>query len=242
MPAPSRPRAITSLENFLFTYKVPVLIAFALFTVLTAWRAGHVELATGFERQLPTDHELVETFYEFRDRLPGANRVFVVAEAPEGTVWDKQYLSELQELTNDLFFLPGVFRPSVRSMWTPNTRVFEIDEEGLHAHDLISGTVTPSELTPEIIERIREDAQNTGLIGQLVSFDHSSALVEMELMDQDPISGEPIDYLEVADQIEAIQQKFEDRGVNIRVIGFARLIGEVAEATGEVLAFFAVSF
>ena len=40
------------------------------------------------------------------------------------------------QLTDEVFFLPGVDRRTVTSLWTPNTLYFEITEEGMEA-DLV---------------------------------------------------------------------------------------------------------
>lgn len=239
---PSGRTLLSRSENFLFAYRPWVLLALALFSIFTIWRATHIEFETGFERQLPTDHPFIETFLKFRDQLPGPNRIMVVAEPKDGDVWTQDYLGKLYRLTDDLFFVPGVFRPTVRSVWTPNTRVLEIDEEGIHAHNLIEGTITVEELTPEIIAGVREDAENAGFIGDIISYDSRSAMVNLELLEQDPISGEPISYLEISKQLEEIRDKYEAEGLDIKIIGFAKLVGDVADAIRDVIVFFAISF
>ena len=40
-----------------------------------------------------------------------------------------------------LLYLPGVDRRSVSSLWTPNTRVMQVTEEGYEARDVIGGDI-----------------------------------------------------------------------------------------------------
>ena len=40
-------------------------------------------------------------------------------------------MNVLKDATNDVFFIPGVDRGSVTSIWTPNTRFFQINEDGI---------------------------------------------------------------------------------------------------------------
>ena len=233
---------LLAAENLLFGHRPVILGILLVVTLVTAWRAGSIELDVGFEKQLPTAHPFIETFFEFREELPGPNGIIVAVEPPSGNIWEEEFLSTLYRVTDELFYVPGVFRSSVTSLWTPNTRVLEIDEEGIHAHDLIPGTITAQELNPELIEAIREDAQNAGLIGRLTSYDSSAALIRLELMEVDPITQEPLDYVATAHRLEAIRAQFEKDGVRVHIIGFAKLIGDVAGAATDVVLFFAISF
>ena len=44
----------------------------------------------------------------------------------------------------------------MQSLWTPNIRVMRVTEEGFESSEVIPGTVIPENLTPEIIENIKE--------------------------------------------------------------------------------------
>ena len=85
-----------------------ILVVLGLFTVVMGYYASQLRMDAGFAKQLPRDHEYIETFFEYQDQLVGANRVIVVLRARQGDIWNQPFLAKLRELTDDLFFLPGI--------------------------------------------------------------------------------------------------------------------------------------
>ena len=171
------------LENILFRLKAVVLLALGIFTIWMGYQAVQLRPDAGYLKQLPSDHPYIETFLEYREKLPGGNALMVAVEAKSGDIWTPEFLQVLYDVTDDIFFLPGVFRGSVTSMWTPNTRVFQITEEGFLAYNLIPSDVTRTNIDAEAVERIREDADRWGFKGTLFSNDSSAALIRFELQE-----------------------------------------------------------
>ncbi len=234
---------VAMLENLVFRWRREILIGFALITLVTGFFAFQLRMTAGFDKQLPSNHPYVETFQEYRDRLFGSNRIIIVLRNREGTIWNKAFLTKLQAATDDVFFLPGVDRRTVTSLWTPNTRYFEITEEGFRADDVISGTITPETMTREDVTRIENNVIRGGYVGRLVSRDFTSAMIMAELLEVDPRTGEPLDYFALADALEAkIREAHEDADTEIHIVGFAKLIGDIADGAGSVVKFFAIAF
>ena len=72
-------RALRGLENFCFRFRTPFLIWLAVFTVFMGYFAIQLRMEAGFEKQMPTGHEYIETFQKYRNDVLGANRLnFVV--------------------------------------------------------------------------------------------------------------------------------------------------------------------
>ncbi|MEQ9519338.1 MAG: MMPL family transporter [Parvibaculum sp.] len=231
------------VENFMFKVKALVLLLLAAFTIWMGLHATELRLDAGFLKQLPTNHPYVETFIDYREKLPGPNAVMVAVEAKEGTIWTPEFMRVLHDVTDDIFFLPGVFRGSVTSVWTPNTRVMQITEEGFLAYNLVPSDVTRDNIDDAAVEKIREDADRWGFKGKLFSNDSKAALIRFELQEIHPISREPLDYIDFAQRIESsIRAKYESDKVNIRIIGFAKMIGDIADGAGGVVWFFVISF
>jgi len=61
------------LENLVFRHRVPILIAIGAVTVVMGYFATQLRMDAGFEKQLPREHEYIQTFLEYRDRLFGSN-------------------------------------------------------------------------------------------------------------------------------------------------------------------------
>jgi predicted RND superfamily exporter protein len=234
---------IKALEAIVFRLRIIILAALAVITVWTGYHALQLGLDAGFDKQLPSGHEYVETFQEYRDQLFGSNRVIIVLRAREGDIWNQPFLSKLKIVTDDIFFLPGIDRRTVTSLWTPNTRYFEITEEGFRADDVIPGTVTPDTMTEDEIEGIQNNVIRGGYVGRLVANDFTAAMVVAELTEIDPRTQEPLDYFELARQLEErIRGVHEDENYEIHIIGFAKMIGDIADGAGTVVQFFIIAF
>ena len=73
--------------------------------------------------------------------------------------------------------------------------------------------------------------------------DYGAAMARAELVDIDPSTGLPLDYFDLADKLESqIRDKFENDKYEIQIIGFAKLIGDIADGAGTVVQFFAIAF
>ncbi|MNF29785.1 Multidrug resistance protein MdtC [compost metagenome] len=225
------------LEGWLFSQRRLVLVLLALFTLGMAWFAVQLRMDAGFEKQLPIGHEYVDTFQTYRNDLIGANRLTIVVKAREGSIWNVAGLKRLYDVTQAVTFLPGVSRSSVQSLWTPNSFVNEITEEGFRADPLIPGTVTPERLDQEIIDKIANSTAQGGFVGTLVARDQSSAMITAELNELDA-SGGQLDYVAYNQVLEQqIRAQFEDDAFEIQIIGFAKQIGDIADGASAVLEF-----
>lgn len=240
--APSfAPRLLAHLEAFFFTHRKPVLVALAALTVVMGFLALQLRMDAGFEKQMPIGHEYIRTFLEYRGDVLGANRLNIVVKARKGNIWTPAGLKRLYEVTQAVTFLPSVERLGVQSLWTPNSFVNEITEEGFRADPLIDGTIAPGQLTPDIIDNIRHATAQGGFVGSLVSRDQSSAMITAELIEFDK-SGAKLDYVAYNRILEqSIRQKFEDPDFEIQIIGFAKQIGDIADGASAVIEFCALA-
>jgi uncharacterized protein len=235
------PRLLARLESFFFTHRKPVLVALAVLTAVMGFLALQLRMDAGFEKQMPIGHEYIRTFLEYRGDVLGANRLNIVVKARKGKIWTPAGLRRLYEVTQAVTFLPSVERLGVQSLWTPNSFVNEITEEGFRADPLIDGTITPAELTPAIIDNIRHATAEGGFVGSLVSRDESSAMITAELIEFDK-SGAKLDYVAYNRILEqSIRQKFEDADFEIQIIGFAKQIGDIADGASAVIEFCALA-
>ncbi len=249
------------LENFIFRFKVYILAIFAAFTLYGGYYATQLRMTAGFDKQLPVQHEYIKTFQEYRDKLFGSNRIIVVLKEkePGKTIWNKDFFVQYKELTDAIFFLPGVARHTVTSLWTPNSRYFEITEDGFVADDVIPGTITLDNIQSDCVSRVKTASLQTscepalsiiennvvrgGFVGSLVAEDFSAAMVRAELLEKDVRTGEKLDYFDLADKLEnQIRGKFENDTYEIQIIGFAKMIGDIADGARTVIQFFIVAF
>lgn len=237
---------VTGLERWFFAHRAVTLAFLAIVTAVMGWFALQLKMDAGFEKQMPVGHEYIQTFLEYRNDLLGANRLNIVVKARDhegrkGSIWTPAALKRLYEVTQAVTFLPSVERLGVQSLWTPNSFVNEITEEGFRADPLIDGTITADQLTPEIIATIRRATAQGGFVGTLVGRDESSAMVTAELIEFDK-DGHKLDYIAYNRLLEErIRAKFEDAGFEIQIIGFAKQIGDIADGAAAVLEFCAIA-
>lgn len=232
------------LDSLIFRHRTLVLILFALATAVLGWKASHLAVDTGYEKQLPQDHPYMQTFLKYQKEFGGANRVVVALNVRKGDIYTPEFFTRLKAVTDAVFFVPGVDRASVTSLYTPNVRFIEIVEDGFSG-----GNVIPAEFkaTPQWLSVVRGNVLKSGQVGRLVAEDFTAALISVQLLDRDPRTGERLNYMDVAKQLEAIRTKFQDPakdadGIDIHIIGFAKAMGDVADGAVGVVLFFGVAF
>lgn len=230
-------RLVSRLEKGFFGHRAIVLVVIGLFTAVMAVFAVQLRMDAGFEKQMPIGHEYIKTFQQYRNDLLGANRITFVVRARKGSIWSKEGLTRLYKVTQAVTYLPNVDRIGVRSLWTPNAFVNEITDEGFRAEPIISGNITPDQLTPGIVAQIRRATTLGGYVGTLVSHGEDSAMITAELNERDRF-GKSLDYVAFNHLMEAkIRKPFEDAGYEVQIIGFAKQIGDIADGATAVLGF-----
>ncbi|MEO8296962.1 MAG: efflux RND transporter permease subunit [Burkholderiales bacterium] len=229
------------LEDFAFRRRAYILAVLMAFTAVMAVFGLRLHMEAGFEKQLPVGHEYVDTFQKYRNDVLGANRLNIVVKARKGSIWTQAALTRVYDVTQAVIFLPSVERLGVQSLWTPNSFVNEITEEGFRADPLIDGTITPAQLDDAKIAAIRQSTSQGGFVGTLVSRDGTSAMITAELIEFDK-DGNKLDYIAYNRILEEqIRTKFEDADYEIQIIGFAKQIGDIADGASSVLEFCAIA-
>jgi hypothetical protein len=243
VPAPDELAAAPPgrLEALVFGHRRAVAVAAAAVTLgLGAVAASRTVVNAGFEAMRPAGHPWVRAYEENRDRLHGlGDTVLVAVESRRGDVWDPAYLEALRDVTDELFLAPGVDRPWVKSLWTPNVRWIEVTEEGFRG-----GPVMPDgwDGSPASLAALRRNVARAGLAGSLVAEDGRSTLVFVPLLDHDPRTGGPPDPRDLAARIEALRERHEAAGVvSVRAVGFAVLVGALVDGIRQVAGWFAVA-
>ena len=132
------------IENPIFGNRRLVVVLFILITIFMAYQASHLKIDAGFAKMLPLEHPYMQTYLEYRDAYGGANKVVIALRAPEGDIFTPEFFDVLARLTDDVFFIPGVDRTRVMSLYTPNVRFTEVVEDGISG-----GNVIPDDFEPD---------------------------------------------------------------------------------------------
>ena len=226
------------VATFLINTRFAIVGLFVVITIGMLFSMSQLRIETGFKKQLPLKHEYMQTFLQYEKEFGGANRVLVALVARDGDMFNPGFFESFETITNDVFFIPGVDRASVRSIFTPNVRFVEIVEDGFAGGNVIPSDFHPS---PDMFDRVRSNIVKSGEVGRLVSSDFSGAMVWANLLEENPQSGEKLDYRNVAEKLEDIRTRFEDENYTVHIIGFAKIVGDISDGAKSVVWFFLIA-
>ena len=227
--------------TWMFRHRLPLVIVFTALTGVMGFFASRIRVDASFNKSLPLDHDYIRTFVHFQTEFGGANRVLIALMARQGDIFTPEYFAQLRKVTDETIFLPGVDRPQVQSLFTPNVRYIEVVEDGFAGGNVIPADFTP---TPANFARVRENIIKSGKLGQLVATDFSGAVVSAQLLEIDPRTGRKMDYALVAASLEGIRQRVERESggaITVHIIGFAKVMGDIRDGARGVLLLFGVS-
>ena len=243
------------LERLIFSHRTLILVLFSLITIaMLIVAARGLRIDASFTKQLPTRHEYMRTYLdpdvaEFR----GANRVLIALVARDGNMFTPEFFNALRQATDEIIVMDGIDRGSVQSLFTPNVRYLEVVEDGIEAGNVIPADFKP---TPEGMAHVRDNILKAGIVGRLVANDFSGALVTAIVLERDA-KGRPVDPIRVSHDLE---QRIRERnrgssldfrgatvgtavgagavhGVDVHIIGFAKVMGDIADGALSVVLF-----
>jgi predicted RND superfamily exporter protein len=229
----------TAVERAFFNHRPWVMAICLALTLLLGWQALSLRLNASFEKTIPTQHPYIANYLANKGNLAGqGNAMRIVVETTGASIFDKDYLDTLQKLNDEIFLLPGVDRPFLKSLWTSNTRWVAVTEEGLDGNTVIGDSYDGSAAA---LAEVRANVERSGEIGQLVAGDFKSSIVFVPLLDKNPKTGEALDYGDLSRKIEALREKYQNDKLRIHVVGFAKVVGDLIQGLQQVLMFFGLA-
>src|ERR1700682_2912729 len=222
-----------------FDHRRAWLIVFGILTLVFAVSASRLAVDAGFNKMVPLKHEYMKVYREYENVFGGANRVAIALVQKDGDIFNKEYMAKLKGLTDDVFLLNGVDRPSVKSLFTPNTRFIEVIEEGFAGGNVIPATFQGSDAD---LKTVRSNVNKSTEVGRSVATDFTGALVSAGLLEIDPQTGQRLNYFDVAGRLEALRGKDSSDEHSVHLIGLAKPIGDIRDGARGVIVFFAIAF
>jgi predicted RND superfamily exporter protein len=215
-------------------------VVFGIVTVLFGISASRLSVDAGFNKMVPLKHPYMQVYRDYENVFGGsANRVAIALVQKDGDIYNKEFMQKLKALTSDVFLLNGVDRPSVKSLFTPNTRFIEVIEEGFSGGNVIPATFQG---TDEDLKVVRNNVNKSTEVGRTVATDFSGAMVTAGLLEVDPQTGKRLNYFEVASKLEDLRAKYSSDRHSVHIIGFAKAIGDIRDGAVGVITFFGVAF
>lgn len=228
-------------EHVLFGNRTPVLIILIGLTVFLAYHAAQLRPDASFEKMVPTSHPYIENYLNNREDLAAlGNTIRVVVETTQGDIFDAEYQEILHQVNDEVFYVVGVDRAGLESIWTPNVRWREVTEEGFRGGAVIPQSYDGSD---ESLTQLRANVERSGQIGRLVANNYKSAAIIAPLTATNPQTGEKLDYHQFSQDLETlIRDKYQNDKIKIHITGFAKIVGDLIDGASLVAVFFAVAF
>ena len=235
-------KLIDRISALVFDNRKMLLIIFSVVTVLFAVSASQLKVDAGFNKMVPLTHPYMKVYKEYEGVFGGANRIAIALVQKQGDIYNKEFMDKLKALTKDVQGLTGVDQPSVKSLFTPNTRFIEVVEEGFSGGNVVHATFQGSK---EDLEIVRGNVQKSSEIGRTVATDFSGALVAAGLLEYIPKGDgklEKLNYFELSARLDELRAKYEGPNHSIHIIGFAKAVGDIASGAKGVIMFFGIAF
>ncbi|WP_371229803.1 RND family transporter [Pseudomonas sp. QE6] len=238
----------TFLERIIFTHRPFVIIACLLVTIFLGYQATQVRPSTSFEKMIPLQHPFIQNMLEHRNDLANlGNTVRISVEAVNGDIFTKEYMETLQKIHDEVFYIPGVDRSGMKSLWSPSVRWTEVTEEGFAGGEVIPQTYDGS---PKALELLRNNVLKSGQIGRLVANNFKSSIVDVPLLEVYPDPKDQgkllkLDYRQFSHELEEkIRDKYQlqNPNVKIHITGFAKKVGDLIDGLLLVVGFFGICF
>jgi len=225
------------LERVLFGNRLVVLILMVLLTMLFGYGVTKIKLDSSIEKYIPLNHEYIRNFLVHKDDMKsGVANVKIAVEATDGDIFSKDYMETLSKINDDVFFVKGVDRSGMQSLWTPNTRWTEVTEEGFQGGPVIPSTYDGSE---ESLDKVRQNVLKSGQVGRLVSNDFRSSIIDVPLVEKDPETGEKLSYQQFSrDLEEKIRTKYGSDQYRIYITGTPKKLGDLMDGAAKIALFF----
>ena len=235
------------VERMVFNNRLLVLLFFAVVTIFMGYQASQVRPVTSFEKMIPLEHPYIVNMLEHQDDMANlGNSIRIAVAIEDGDIFTTEYMETLKRINDEVFFLPGVDRANLRSLWTPNVRWTEVTEYGFDGGPVAN---RPAYMTEEDLEELRVNILKSGEIGRLVANNFKSTIIEVPLQETYPNPENQselvaLDYGDFSRQLEEkIRSEFqgENPNISVHIVGFAKKVGDLIEGIEKVVMFFAAA-
>ncbi len=232
-------------EKLVFGNRLVVLVLFLLITLAMTYFAAQLKVDAGFKKQIPLQHEYMQTFLDYERDFGGANRVLIAVMDKSGNMFNQPFLQTMENITKDAKTIDSVDDARLRSIFTPNVRFVEVVEDGFAGGNVIPANFTPNEpgfvATQAQFDIIRANIEKANIVGRLVAKDFSGAMVWVDLVPEDAEHGVKLDYNNISHQLDAIRAKYENEHTTVAIIGFAKMVGDITDGARSVIWFFLIT-
>lgn len=194
-------KILAAIEPLIYARRKLTMAILLVLTALLLWQMLLIKRDAGFDKSIPLEHPYMQVLKQYMAEFGGANTVLVaiIQKEGKGDMYNGEFLAALKQATDEVFFLPGIDRSRVSSLFTPDVRYIEVVEGGF-----AGGNVIPAEYAPtqEMYDLVRANVGKGGHVGRYTTKSQNGAMIYSELLEVDPVTGEKLDYERVSNMLE----------------------------------------
>ena len=231
------PESEPFLERLIFNNRGIVIAVLMMLTALFGFGLTKVTLDASIEKYIPLNHEYIRNYLVHKDEMKsGVANVKIAVETTSGDIFTKDYMDTLSKISDEIFFIKGVDRSGMQSLWTPNVRWTEVTEEGFQGGPVIPSTYDGSR---DSLEQVRQNVLKSGQVGRLVANNFESAIIDVPLVENDPETGEKLSYAAFSKELEEkVRSQFQSDQYRIYITGTPKKLGDLLEGAKSIGLFF----
>lgn len=227
------------IEKAIFRHRLVAVVTFIIITCVLLFKAADIQLDASFNKNIPLNHEYMKVYTKHEKQFGGANSILISVCDADGDIFNPEFFTQLKAVHDQLYFIPGVNRTLVNSIFSPSARFVEVVEDGFAGGPIIPASFSADKRGLAVV---KENIEKAKVVGRMIASDYSCAMVTAELLETDPQTQEKLDTLAFAEKLESeIRGPLSTDKVSIHIIGFAKMAGDIADGAKGVVLFFAIA-
>jgi len=220
-------------SSFIIEKRLWFLIVIILVSLFFLYKLKELKIYTEFSDLLPQKHEYIETHNIIRTQFGGANTIVMVLQVREGDIFNPTTLQKIRDITDELYYIPGVDRFKILSIAEKKMRDFVFTSGTIGFRPLMFPHVPK---TQEEAEVLRERIYGSVFYGGFVWFDSKKAFITADFFEEE------IKYPVVFKELLRLQEKYEDDNHILAINGEPLHLGYVDSYVDDVLLIMALTF
>ena len=148
-------KILRAIEPLIYARRKLTMGILLAITAVLAWQAALIKRDAGFDKSIPLEHEYMQVLKQYQDDFGGANTVLIALIQKDGDIYNEKFLTKLKAVTDEVFFLPGIDRSRVSSLFTPDVRYLEVVEGGFSGGNVIPADRKSTRLNSSHIQKSR---------------------------------------------------------------------------------------
>jgi uncharacterized protein len=215
-------------------HRVTVLICVLILTAAFGAGIYKVKDEVILAEMFPYDHPYLKLMSKFGQIFgTGGSGAVIALKVKEGDIFNRETLTKIQKMTNEVTMWDEVYRVLTVSMASPSVKVVKARGEGEISIEPLMFPDIPGNL--QEMETLKKNIfSSPAYNGSLVSKDGTACLLITEFK-------ENISYSRAFEQLRRIVRDYSDAKTSIHIVGFPMLMGWIYSLTPQMLMVFGVS-